>query len=165
MGGEYTRGYFGRRPRQSGSRNTMDTPVATLMELAKTHRNVQKGRDQYIFKVVTSVLTLEALFVASLLSKTYRLESLGLKLCLSAAFAGLAVVTCYHLFALHRANHTNKGIAEKAERLSVKLLQDPATKVSLELETLDYRGCHMWLWQSGIVAIGTFIATLFLLKL
>ena len=142
----------------------METPIATLMDLAKTHRSALKARDSYIFKVLTSVLTLEAVFVAALLSKAYQLEGPHVRLCLSAAFWGLAIVTFYHLFVLHRANHTNKGIAEGAERLSLELLRDPKTEILLELTRRTYKGCHMWIWQSSFVAVGTFVITFFLLN-
>jgi hypothetical protein len=147
----------------------MDPNVTALIEIAKTHREVQRARDEYIFKVVIATLTLEAVFIASLLSGTYSQLAASAtgdtaKKAVSIALTLLAILTSVHVFLLHRANHSNKFFAERNEQIAVNLMKLPGAHASTAVTSTKYCGCHMWAWQSAFLILGT-IAAAFLVSI
>ncbi|MEI6261680.1 MAG: hypothetical protein WCR46_17485 [Deltaproteobacteria bacterium] len=130
------------------------TIIDTCIFLSKTHRDLQRERNKYIYQIIISILSLEAVFIGSLLSKTYQINY-NIKPIIYLALVSFAILTAYHLFHLHRANHRNQEYAEKSEKECQKLISKSFEIKNPKSNGNSYTGCHMWLWQSCFVIVGT----------
>ena len=142
---------------------TSETPLApsekldALKFLSETHRSLHDQRRRSETRAFFTTLTFFALVGAARFTGQASLPNsfpCWLLVALWVLLAVLAVASCMYLCVLHSANQVNKGIAEDAEKVIRRILEENAAGIAEPCAATKLTGKRPLIWQ--IVAIVVF---------
>ena len=124
--------------------------IEGLKHISKTHRSQFDERRKTEWKIVFTILAFYIGIIAAKITDKIEIEKNYLELIIAIwlFFLVIAIITILYLRRIHKANHTNKLIAKKAEDAIVAILQNnvPNLDILPNLDLKEWKKWKKWSW-------------------